>query len=142
MLTYESTVTITASRESIWAVIADVERWHEWTPTMTRVEPISSGPIGLGARFKVVQPKLRPAVWTVADFRPGYGFTWESRYPGTRIVAEHWIYPSEGPGYNVSLRVGFGGLFGAVIGKLKGALTKAYLSQEAESLKRRVETAA
>jgi len=142
MPAYESTVTIKGSRERIWTVIADVERWHEWTPTVTRIEAMGSGPMGLGARFRVLQPKLRPAVWTVTNFRPAQGFTWESRNPGTRVVAEHSIHAANGNEFKVLLRVTFLGLFGVVVGMLFGGLTESYLAQESVSLKRRVETPA
>lgn len=141
MLAYESKVTIAAPRERIWAVVVDVARWQEWTPTVTRIDAIDSAPMGLGAKFRIFQPKLRPAVWTITDFRPSHGFTWESRFPGTRVAAEHWIYPAEGDGFDVSLRVRFGGIFGVAIGTFSGRLTRGYLATEAAALKRRVETA-
>lgn len=140
MLAYESKTTIAASRDHIWDVIVDVGRWHEWTPTISRIEAIDAAPMGLGARFKVWQPKLRPAVWTVTDFRPAHGFTWESRFRGARIGAEHWIYPAERDGFDVSLRVRFGGILGVAIGTFSGRLTRSYLATEAAALKRRVET--
>jgi hypothetical protein len=142
MLTYESKIAITAPRDRIWTVVADVVRWAEWTPTVTRVEPVDSATPSLGARFRVLQPRLRPAVWTITDFRPGQGFVWETRFPAARVAAEHWIYPASGEGYDVSLRVSFSGLFGVALGTFTRRLTRSYLAQEAESLKRRVETPA
>jgi len=141
MLTYESKVTIAAPRNLIWAVIADVERWFEWTPTVVRIEPLDSAPLILGARFRVLQPRLRPAVWTVTDFRPAQGFVWETRRPGTRVAAEHWIYAATGDGFDVSLRATFSGLFGVAIGTFMRGLTRSYLAQEAAALKQRVEAA-
>jgi hypothetical protein len=140
MPAYESTVFIAAPKERIWTMLADVGRWHEWTPTITRIESIGSKSLGLGARFKVLQPKLRPAVWTVTDLEPLKGFTWESRSPGMRVVAEHAIHASTGTESKVILRVTFSGFFGAVVGRLLRGLTKSYLAKESASLKQRVET--
>jgi len=142
MLTYESKVVITAPRERIWGVIADVERWPDWTPTVTRIEPLDAPALSLGARFRVLQPRLRPAIWTVTDFRAAQGFVWETRFPGTRVAAEHWIYPSSGEGYDVSLRVSFSGLLGVALGTFTRRLTKSYLAQEATSLRQTIDNRA
>src|SRR5215470_6436140 len=131
MLAYESTVTISAAPDRIWPVLADVERWHEWTPTITRVEPLDSTPFGVGARYKVSQPKLRPAVWVVTEARPSAGFTWVSTNPGLRVVAEHLIHSQTGNESRVVLRVTFSGLLGAIVGRLSRRLTEDYLAKEA-----------
>jgi hypothetical protein len=142
MLTYESKVVITARRDRIWSVIADVERWPDWTPTVSRIEPLDAPALSLGARFRILQPRLRPAIWTVTDVRATQGFVWETRFPGTRIAAEHWIYPSSGVGYDVLLRVSFSGLLGVALGTFTRRLTKSYLAQEATSLKQTIDTGA
>ena len=58
LLTYESNAVILASAERIWTLVADVTRWHEWTPTIASVEPLDSGLIQQGSRFRIVQPRL------------------------------------------------------------------------------------
>ena len=37
MTHFSVTVDIPAPPDRVWAVIADVERWPEWTPTVTRI---------------------------------------------------------------------------------------------------------
>lgn len=129
-----------ASAERIWTVLAAVERWQEWTPTITRVEPLDPGPFNTGSRFRVVQPRLRPAVWTVTESEPSKGFTWESRTPGLCMSAEHVIRSRSGNESEVVLRMTFSGLLGTVVGRLYKNLTEKYLAQEAATLKRRIET--
>ena len=129
------------SAEEVWAVLADVSRWHEWTPTITRVETLDARALETGARFRVLQPRLRPAIWTVTESQPAKKFTWESRGPGTLVVAEHVIDPAAGGSSRVLLRVAISGLLGTIFGYLFGSLTSRYLSQEAAALKLRVERA-
>lgn len=140
MVRYETTAVIFASDEQVWNVLADVARWHEWTPTITRVEPLDSEPFNTGSRFRVAQPRLRPAVWTVTESTPPKGFTWESRSAGMYMAAEHSIRPRSEHECQVMLRMTFSGLLGNVIGRLYKNLTESYLAQEVATLKQRIET--
>jgi hypothetical protein len=140
LLTYESNAVILASTEQIWTVLADVTRWHEWTPTMIRVEPLNSGPLQQGSRFSISQPQLRPAVWEVTTWEPFKGFTWESRGLGIRMFADHSITSISEIESRVVLRMTFAGLVGNVVGRLYQKLTEKYLAQEAKSLKQRIES--
>ena len=45
--------------------------------------------LGVGARVRIEQPKLRPAVWEVSALEPGESWTWVSRAPGIRTTAIH-----------------------------------------------------
>lgn len=139
MLTYESNAVILASAERIWTVLAEVTRWHEWTPTIASIEPLNSGPLQQGSRFRIVQPRLRPAVWEVTAWEPVKGFTWASRGLGIRMIADHSITAISDGESKVVLRMTFAGLVGIVVGCLYGKLTTKYLAQEAKSLKQRVE---
>ena len=35
---FETTIEIEAPRETVWSTLADVERWHEWTASVTSIE--------------------------------------------------------------------------------------------------------
>jgi len=65
MPSYELTAFIAASRERIWTVLADVNHWHQWAPTIESARSIDSRPLELRARFEILQPRLRPAIRTV-----------------------------------------------------------------------------
>lgn len=74
-----------------WAHISNVAAWPTWLPTASRVEAFSRGELSSGARFKVYQPKLRPAIWAVIELNPGTNFVWQTRSPGLTLWANHVV---------------------------------------------------
>lgn len=134
-----ATTRIDAPPERVWESMADVLHWPDWLPTMTAVEPLDSQRLVLGARYRIVQPRLSPAVWTVVRLEALRSFAWESRSPGVRALAEHSLSPMPDGSSSVTLRVQFLGPLCVLARVLAGSLTKEYLAREAALLKRRVE---
>ncbi len=132
------TRSIAAPAETAWRIVADVERWPEWTPTITSVERRGNGELGVGARLRIRQPKLAPATWTITEWRPGRGFTWVARSPLFRIVADHEVR-TEARGSSVELRVRFEGFLGGLVGRIYGGITERYMNLEADGLRARSE---
>lgn len=138
---FEITEEISAPPEKVWKIMADVEHWPEWTASVRRILPLAPGPIGLGAKYRIIQPKLAPLVWRVTDFEPGNHFTWEAKSPGIKVVGEHWISPSVVPGkVMVRLVVRQEGLLAPLLDLCFGKLTRHYVDMEAKGLRRRSET--
>lgn len=138
MKDFSATVSIQAPPERVWRVMTDVERWPEWTPTVTTVRRTNSGPFRIGARARITQPRLPAAEWTVTALDDTRGFEWVRRSPGLRITARHSVEPND-TGSRVTLTVQFEGAFGGLIGRLTGGWTRRYLALEADGLKRRSE---
>ncbi|HEY2384884.1 MAG TPA: SRPBCC family protein [Terriglobia bacterium] len=135
----KKTVEIDAPPGRVWPVLADVERWHEWTPSIRSIRRLEGGPFTVGSSACVSQPKLREAIWTVSHLEPGRGFTWTSGGSGLfRATGSHLIEPS-GNGSRVTLSVEFKGLLGGLAGLAFGKLTDEYLAMEAAGLKRKCE---
>jgi uncharacterized membrane protein len=132
-------IDIDAPPERVWAVLIDVERWPQWTESITSIEKLSRKAIGKGSEVRIKQPRLRPLVWQVTDFEPNKAFDWEALSPGMKAVAEHHIEPL-GEGSRVTLFVEQTGVFATVFGGLVKELTARYLEMEAQGLKRRVES--
>ncbi len=134
------TVEIDAPPERVWDVMTDVGRWPEWTGTVTSVARLDGGPLRLGSRARLEQPKLPPTEYVVTELEPGRSFTWEATSPGVRITARHDVDALPGGGTQVRLTVEQAGPLGTVMGRLffKG-LTDRYLAAEAAGLKARSE---
>ncbi len=132
---YETSVDINAEPDVIWDVLADVERWPEWTASMSRVERLDGDPFGEGSTARVKQPRLPANRWRVTDYVRGESFSWESRSPGVTSLAEHRIAAREGGGSRVSLVLTQTGPLARLVGMLGGRLIRRYVRLEAEGLK-------
>jgi len=131
----DHTVTIDAPPLEVFDTYVRVEQWPEWTETVTTVHRLDPGPIRVGARTRIKQPKLRQAVWEVTEFDPGRSFTWVSRMPGLVSTARHVVTPA-GDGAAVTLTVEQSGILGPVVGPMTKRLTERYLAIEGAGLKR------
>lgn len=139
MPSFSTQIEIEAPAEFVWAVLSDIERWPEWTRSVTTLRRLDHGPIQLGSRVAIQQPRLPPNVLTVTDWQPPRQFTWETRNAVLTGIGLHAIEPLD-RGCLVTLTFRFQGLLGPVVGWLYGALTREYIELEAAGLKERSET--
>jgi hypothetical protein len=56
MTQFSITVEIPAPPDRVWAVMADIERWSDWTPTVTSIRRLDPGPLAVGSRARIRQP--------------------------------------------------------------------------------------
>jgi len=134
-----TSIAIDAPAERVWETMIDVERWHEWTASITRIQRLDDRPFGLGSRARVEQPRLPVAVWTVTDWRPGRVFTWVSTGPGFSTTGVHAVEPESPTTSRATLVVRFGGLLAPLVAPFVRRLTTTYMGFEAAGLKRRSE---
>ena len=83
---FRVSTTISASAETVWAVLMDTERYPEWDPFCVRVE----GHIAPGAQLKVFS-KLTPGHGfkvTVDELEPNRRMTWTGGAPLGLLVSQ------------------------------------------------------
>ncbi len=107
----ECGVEIDAPAVVVWDVFSDVERWPEWTASVTRLVALDGPGLAVRKRFAIKQPRMPKLVWEVTDVTPGVAWTWVQRSPDQR------------------------GPVGALVGLFMRGMTRRYLALEADGLK-------
>ena len=123
-----------AGPDTVWQVLADVEHWRDWTPTVVEIKPLSNKGLTVGARYRVVQPKLRPAVYQVTECVPNLAFTWVQKVPGGEMIGDHRLSPRDGA-TEVQLSFATKRLFAHILGEMFSKSICDYVATEAKSLK-------
>jgi uncharacterized membrane protein len=136
---FSVSIDIAASPDRVWSIMSDVERWPEWTPSVTSVKRLDDGPLAVGRRASIRQPKLLPATWQVIALEPGRSFTWTTRAPGVLVTANHGVVPIAG-GARATLAIAYTGPLGPLLAWLTRGINDRYLGLEAAGLKRRSES--
>jgi hypothetical protein len=131
----ESSIEIDASAGTVWDVFTDVERWSDWTASVQRVTALDGAALAVGRRFRIKQPRLPNAVWTVTELEPGRSWTWRYHAPGNTTLASHEVVAMDDGRTFVRQRIDQRGVIGATIGALVRRTTRRYLTMEAEGLK-------
>ena len=129
---------IDASANLVWDVFSDVERWPEWTASVTGLRALDGTGLAVGKRFEIKQPRLPKLVWQVTELDEGRSWTWEQRSPGGRTIAVHEVRP-DGDRTRVTQRLEQRGPIGGLVARLMRGTTKRYLDLEAKGLKARSE---
>jgi Polyketide cyclase / dehydrase and lipid transport len=138
MRTFTISIEIAAPSARVWQVMSDTDRWHEWTPSITRVKRLGGRPLAVGTRALIRQPKFPPAFWKVIAIEPGSNFSWVSIAPGLRVIGHHRVEPTPS-GSRATLALDLQGPFGGMWGRMTKDVTERYLGFEARGLKARSE---
>lgn len=135
----ESGIEIDAPASLVWEVFSDVERWPEWTASVTELVALDGPGLAVGKRFQIKQPRLPKLLWEVTDVSPGVSWSWVQRSPGGATSALHALTPLPGDRTLVRQVLEQTGPVGALIGKLMTSTTRRYLEMEGRGLKGRSE---
>jgi hypothetical protein len=138
---FSAFVDIKARPEDVALVLFDVERWPEWTPTMTSIRRLDNGPLAEGSKVRIRQPNVLPAVWQITELIAGCGFSWVTSSLGMQLEAGHWMDITD-IGCRVTLSLRFSGPIGALIAHLCGNLSQRYIAIESDCLRKRCENCA
>ena len=141
MASFRATEIVASTPERVWPVLSDVVHWPRWLPTMAEVVALDSPTLAVGSRYRITQPKLRPAVWTVTTLDEPRHFTWVTASRGLRVTAHHRLEAMEENGSRISLEIVFEGWLAPAAALLAGRLTRDYLAVEVAALRRRFDAA-
>ncbi|GBE67644.1 hypothetical protein MFM001_41060 [Mycobacterium sp. MFM001] len=135
----DSSVEIDAPAALVWDVFSDVERWPEWTASVTRLVAIDGLGLAVGKRFEIKQPRMPKLVWEVTEVLPGSTWTWVQRSTGGTAIARHDVVATTDARTLVRQRIDQRGPIGALVGRIMRGMTRRYLELEAQGLKTRSE---
>ena len=130
----EQSAAVAAPVEALWDALVDVERWPTWTRSMRRVKRLDDGPLAVGSRVRIKQPRLVAVVWTVTELDPGRSFTWAAEGAGVRSRATHEARAMGAGTSEVRLTFEQTGPLAPVVDAVLGRLTRRYVRMEAEGL--------
>jgi uncharacterized membrane protein len=135
----EDSVEIDAPAQLVWEVFSDVQRWPEWTASVTSLVGKDGANLAVGKRFSIKQPGMSKLVWKVTELDHGSSWTWVQRSPGVLVTARHWVTGQPGGRTLVRQQLEQRGVLGALVGRMMVKKTKRFLELEAQGLKARSE---
>ena len=137
---FRTSARIDAPLDQVWQTLLDVERWPEWTASMSKVERLDAGSLTVGGRVRIKQPRLPTVVWRVTSLRPQQSFGWTAHSPGLTSVADHQLTLEPDEAVMVTLVLRQTGPLAPLVGVLTGGMTRRYMNLEAQGLKTRSES--
>lgn len=132
---FEATVDVSAPARLVFDTYADVERWPSWTSSVTSVELLDRGPLRIGSRARIRQPKLPVSTWQVIRLDPGREFSWQVLGPGVHTTGTHRVDPLADDTSRVTATLEQTGPLGVLAGLAYARLTRRYLRTEVDGLK-------
>lgn len=135
----EDSVEINAPAALVWEVFTEVQRWPEWTASVTSLVGLDGSDLAVGRRFAIKQPGMQKLVWQVTALQEGTSWTWVQRSPGVCVTANHEVVAQPGGGTLVKQQLHQAGVLGSLVGRLMAKKTKRFLTLEVQGLKARSE---
>jgi carbon monoxide dehydrogenase subunit G len=131
---HEVSTTIDAPADLVWHAVRDVEKWSEWTPTVTEIRVHGGGELRQRSVATVRQPKQPAREWTVTELTDR-SFTWTSKSPGLRFSADHTV-KTDGGATTVELSFSVAGPLAPVARLFAGRAIRWAVDTEAALLKK------
>lgn len=131
---YEARVETAAKPAAVWALLADVTHWPDWTQTMNSITPLGEDTLRVGNRYRVRQPGIPPATWEVTEIVEESSFVWARRSPGLRLVAGHDVLPNGSGGSTIVLSLDLSGAFAGLAAAVMAKQIRRSVDTEARSL--------
>jgi uncharacterized protein YndB with AHSA1/START domain len=112
MWSFECSDETRASREAVWALWSDPERWAEFNPAIEWVR--IDGEFAAGAKGKLKPRRGRASKIEIVSAEPQRGFASTGKLPFSRLHFEHELSEGEEGGTRITHRIRVGGPLGHI----------------------------
>jgi uncharacterized protein YndB with AHSA1/START domain len=129
---------VSACPEYVWAVLADVARWPDWTSAVRSVVPLDGGPLVIGGGVRIDASRLPVRTWRVAAVVPRRSFTWTNEGFGSRGRL-HVTCEAADTGTRLRFTVERTGPCAAALDLATGSASAGHLEALVDGLRRRCE---
>jgi hypothetical protein len=129
---------INSRPEHIFTVLKELSQWNQWTKSIIAISFLKNDRFKTGAKIKVLQPKLLPAIWTITEISENKSMVWKKKSTGLKMTANHFIQDF-GEGSIVKLQIIYQGFLAMFFYRLTSSLTDTYLTMEIAGLKKKCE---
>ena len=96
---FESSIEIDTPIEKVWTLIDKLEEWHQWMPSIKKIERISKEPLQKGSQLSVTAKVSRLTVkllMTITEFVPQRKVVLEGKALGTHLRRFYSLEPVNG----------------------------------------------
>jgi len=134
---FESSVDINAPADKIWAVVDRLEEWHQWMPSIKRIERLSAEPLTVGSQLFVTAKVSRFTVkllMTITKFVPERIVVLQGKALGTGLTRFYILEPANG-----KTRATVGGEVSGILAWLARRGGQAVSDEIARAVKNKVE---
>ena len=134
---FRSSVEIDAPAEKIWAVVDRLEEWHQWMPSIKRIERLSEEPLTAGSQLSVtakVSGLTVKLLMTITKFVPERIVVLQGKALGTRLTRFYILEPVNG-----KTKATVGGEVSGILAWLARRGGQAISDEIAQAVKNRVE---
>ena len=92
---FRSTVEINAPAENIRAVLDNHEEWHQWVPSIKKIERVSKGPLAVGSQVRVIARSgiTFKLLMTITEYIPGRRVFMQGKILGTKLIRFYTLEP-------------------------------------------------
>ena len=133
---FGSTVEINAPAEKIWAMFDNPEEWHQWIPSIKKIERVSKGPLAVGSQVCVIARAgiTFKLLMTITEFIPGRCVFMQGEILGTKLIRFYTLEPM-----GQKTRVTAGGEVSGLLAWLVRQGGQSLSDEIVQSLKKKVE---
>ncbi len=134
-MTISHSIKINAPVKRVWEITTDIDSLPDVTPTIEKIARMTPGALEPGDQFKLWQPDLLAAVWTVTvvDHKT-HTFAWKRRLGLSTLTAIHKV-KREKKGCRNELSLEVSGLGSTVVERAMRSRATAALEEENSAIK-------